>query len=87
MDILEELYRGKISPLDRPIRPGSEIDTKIKELNAALSKLTETLTSEQMVYFRQFDQLDHELHALEEQEMFMDGFRTGARMMLAVKEE
>lgn len=85
MDLLKELYHGRIQPWDRAIRPGSEIDRKLKELNKMIAVLRETMTPEQKKLFEECDLLDNELHGLEEEEAFIDGFRLGAGIMSAVK--
>lgn len=85
--VLQALYNGDISPLDQ-YRPRTEEYNELRrkywrqndQFMQALSQLDEGLAQE-------FDQLldkQFEVVPLEMSEMFIDGFRLGARLMLEV---
>lgn len=87
MKVIEEIYYGNIDPFEHAVHhPNAE-----KQLRESIHRNEDSLKSELSETQKETleklkDNLD-DLHRLEEMEMFTEGFRLGARLMLEVTEE
>ena len=83
-DILRKLYEGKIQPLDRDMGElKGHLEQRRKSMEAHkcfLDKLTEEMRHEFMEIMDAHDSL----YPFEYAETYIDGFKTGARMMLEI---
>lgn len=84
MYFLDKLCQGKILPGERTIIEGSEYDKLSKEMCRELDVLTQTISSEQKALLRKIDDLYMAIRCIDEQEVFVEGFRLGAGMILDV---
>ncbi len=84
MYILKDLFWGNISPTERSIRPGSDYKKAITQIGDQINRLLEILTPEEKEQLEAIDSLRNNMAALAEEDMFIYGFRLGARMMLDV---
>ena len=84
MFVLQDLWRGNISPIERYIRPCSEYkkcsDKAVKEYD----KLLTCLSPEEKQIFDNYNELNMKLLSMSEEESFINGFRLGAKIILDV---
>lgn len=83
-DILSDLYFGNITPTNRQIVHGSEVDKAAAELSDAENKLHNMLDSQALAQLERLIKAQLTLNAIIAKESYIDGFKTGARFMLAV---
>ena len=86
MRILEEFWYGNIEP--------TEYDTSSTEFQKLLElicrneeKLKSSMTDEQKELFEKYSDCMHEHQAITACQIFQNGFKLGARMMLEVMED
>ncbi len=84
MYLLDRLWRGNITPSDRYVRPDSEYKKTSKAFCDAIDRLLEVLPPEGKEYWNEVDRLKSNMVMLAEEDVFIYGFRLGARMMLDV---
>lgn len=87
MSILEELYNGNISPIERFIKDGSEYSKLFNSVNENEDRLFEHLSREQKALYESIAESKGMLEGISEKEIFIDGFRLGARIMLEILTE
>ena len=84
MYVLRELWRGEISPTDRRVRQGSEYQQRAAEVRKQMADLAALLSPEVKERMEDINDQKHSLAVLAEEDVFIYGFRLGARMMLDV---
>ena len=84
MNVLQQLYYGKFAPCDKLVRKGSELDKIQNSLNKSEMKLYKTLSKSQRKLFERYKNCDTESISLIELDAFKEGFRLGAKLMLAI---
>ena len=84
MYVLRELWRGEISPTDRRVRQGSEYQQRAAEVRKQMMELTAMLSLEVKERMDTINDLKHDLSMMAEEDVFIYGFRLGARMILDV---
>ena len=84
MYVLRDLWRGEISPTDRRVRQGSEYQQRAAEARKQMMELTAMLPPEVKERMDTINDLKHDLSMMAEEDVFIYGFRLGARMMLDV---
>lgn len=84
MYVLNQLWRGEISPIERSIRPGSAYHKTIAEISEKMDALQKTLPPEEKEKVEALEDLKSELNLLVEEDLFLYGFRIGARMILDI---
>lgn len=82
MNILEELYYGNIAPNEKCARLNSEVTKLLKLLNRNEEKLTVTFSEEQKIIFEKYKDCNREISEICEKDVFMNGFRLGARTII-----
>ena len=85
--ILKEFYCGNLTPADRKMIKGSEIDRAIEELSKAETVLEQLLTPELLPALKRLADAQIMLNALTAETYYIDGFKTGARFMLDVQDD
>ena len=83
-NILKEFYRGNLTPADRQLVKGSEIARAMEELSKAETVLEQSLTPELLPILKQLTDAQITLNAVTAETYYLDGFKTGARFMMAV---
>lgn len=82
MNILEELYNGKIYPFENIIPQ----DKKYQEINGRIGELREyfsgKLSAEDKEKFENWNDLIYESRYMEDYENFAYGFRLGVRLII-----
>ena len=84
MLVLEELWRGNISPSERFVRAGSEYKKIAGKLSDEMDRLMEMISPEAKVQKEIIDNLQADLTLLQNEDVFIYAFRMGARLMLDV---
>ena len=86
-NILKEFYCGNLTPADRKMIKGSEIDRAMEELTKAETVLKQSLTPELLPALKRLTDAQIMLNALTAETYYIDGFKTGARFMLDVQDD
>ena len=84
MFVLEKLWREGLSPGERYIRPNSEYKKTSKQFGDEIDALIATLSPEAKRQMEVVDRLRTDLTLMTEEDVFIYGFRMGARMILDV---
>ena len=84
--ILEDIYCGRFSAVNRPIRRGSEYDRAISEVTRCEEELQGKLNTDGIKLLATYSQACADLSGISCIENFILGFRMGAQLMLAVLE-
>ena len=84
MSILEELWRGEITPNERTIKPESEYHKLNRAASAEEKRLIESISADGREIYESLCKKRSELAGMSELDTFIVGFRMGARVMLEV---
>ena len=84
MYVLRDLWRGEISPTDRRVRQGSEYQQRAAEVRKHMMEFAAILSPEDKKRMEAINDLKHDLSMMAEEDVFIYGFRLGARMMLDI---
>lgn len=87
MYVLNQLWKGEITPMERTVRRGSEYHQTMVEISKKMEAMLEAQTPEARKQIEDLENLKSDLNLLEEEDIFIYGFRTGARMMLDIMED
>ena len=82
--ILEDIYCGRFSAVNRPIRRGSEYDRAISEVTRCEEALRGKLNPDAMNLLAAYSQACADLSEISCIENFVLGFRMGAQLMLSI---
>ena len=80
--VLEEIYYGNITPSDKEMQPGSEMQRAISTAARCESQLSESLDEVGQALLTKLIDAQHEIDSITAAENFILGFRLGARMMV-----
>ena len=84
MYLLEDLWRGKITTMERAIREGSPYESINRESILYMRRVLNELSAEGEEAFDRFCELELKLSEISEQDAFIRGVRIGARFILDV---
>ena len=87
MSVLNRLWRGDISPSQRTVRRDSEYGKVLSHLCAIGDKMSGEMTAEGRKLFEEFQEVQAALNGIECEEVFVEGFRLGAQLMLDALED
>ena len=82
-----EFYHGNLSPADRQMIKGSEIFRAMDELSKAETVLEQSLPPELLPVLKRLVDAQLTVNSLTAESSYVDGFRTGARFMLAIHDD
>ena len=85
--ILKEFYCGNLTPADRQMVKGSEIACAMEELSRVDTVLEQSLTPELLPVLKRLTDAQLTLNALTAETYYIDGFKTGARFMMAIQDD
>ena len=80
--ILEELWYGNINPLEDSTDGNAEVKKLLSIVGRNRDKLCEGMTEQQKADLAKYADCVNEMYDIIEQEVFVHGFRLGARIML-----
>ena len=86
-NILKEFYRGNLSPADKQMVKGSEIARAMDELSRAETVLEQSLPPELHPALKRLSDAQLTVNALTAEAYYVDGFKTGAKFMLAIHDD
>lgn len=84
MNTLEDLYYGNLFPHEKCAKFDDEVKELLKLLNRNEEKLAATLTEAQKDTFKKYKDCNREISEISEREIFLNGFRLGARIIIDV---
>lgn len=84
MYVLNKLWSGEISPMERTIRPGSVYHQTLVEICEKTEALLETLPPKEKIMLEELEDLGSSINMLGEEDSLLYGFRMGARLMLDI---
>lgn len=84
MNTLEDLYYGNLFPQEKCAKLNYEVKELLKLLNRNEEKLTATLTEVQKETFEKYKDCNREISEICEREIFLNGFRLGAKIIVDV---
>ena len=82
--ILNDFYRGNLSPADKRMVKGSEMAQAMEELSKAETVLEQSLPAELLPVLKRLTDAQLTLNALTAETYYIDGFKTGARFIMDV---
>ena len=85
--ILSELYHGNIRPAEKEIVQGSDYRTAQLKLFNLIEELDKRLNDEEKKLLDEIMTAWGNLSAMNSEEYFVDGFRTGAKIILELFEK
>ena len=84
MFVLQELWRGNITPSERFVRSGSEYKKIAGKLSDEMDRLMEAISPEARKQLENIGNLRADMTVLANEDVFIYAFRMGARLMLDV---
>ena len=84
MFVLEELWRGNITPAERFVRSGSEYRKIARKLSDEMDRLMEAISPEVRKQLENIGNLRADMTVLANEDYFIYGFRLGARLILDI---
>ena len=85
--ILHDFYSGNLAPADRQMVKGSEIARAVDELSRIETALEQSIAPELLPLLRQHAHAQTMLNGITAEIYYVNGFKTGARFMLAVHDD
>ena len=82
--MLKELYHGKISPSEQKMKTAPEKTQEWMKLSAEFEK---SLTPEQIQMYRDLSDMQSENASLDNEVLYIQGFKDGALMMMEILSE
>ena len=84
MFVLQELWRGNITPSERFVRSGSEYKKIAGKLSDEMDRLVEMISPEARKQLENIGNLRADMAVLSNEDIFIYAFRMGGRLMLDV---
>lgn len=84
---LKEFYYGNLTPADRQMVAGSEISRMAAELAKVEKLLLETAGKDAAPLLKRYGKIQLELNSITAEASYINGFKTGARLMLDVLDD
>ena len=84
MFVLQELWRGNITPSERFVRSGSEYKKIAGKLSDEMDRLMEAISPEARKQLENIGNLRADMAVLSNEDIFIYAFRMGAGLMLDV---
>ena len=84
MFVLQELWRGNITPSERFVRSGSEYKKTAGKLSDEMDRLMEMISPEARKQLENIGNLRADMAVLSNEDIFIYAFRMGVRLMLDV---
>ena len=86
-NILKEFYCGNLSPADKQMVKGSGMARAMDELSKAETVLEQSLPPELHPVLKRLTEAQLTVNALTAEAYYVDGFKTGAKFMLAIHDD
>ena len=82
MYVLDKLWRGELSPSEPCVKYGSEYSEIRHKATQLSSQLVSRLPDEEKRIFQEYQELRERMCYISEEDMFVNGFRTGVGLIL-----
>ena len=82
MYVLDKLWRGELSPSEPCVKYGSEYSEMRHKAAQLSSQLVSRLPDEEKRIFQEYQELRERMCYISEEDMFVNGFRTGVGLIL-----
>ena len=82
MYVLDKLWRGGLSPSEPCVKYGSEYSEIRHKATQLSSQLVSRLPDEEKRIFQEYQELRERMCYISEEDMFVNGFRTGVGLIL-----
>ena len=82
MYVLDKLWRGELSPSEPCVKYGSEYSEIRHKATQLSSQLVSRLPDEEKQIFQEYQELRERMCYISEEDMFVNGFRTGVGLIL-----
>lgn len=83
-NILSNFYCGNLRPADKEVLPKSPYARRTCDLKRCAEKLEQCLGEQEKILFQKYLTLCGKLESIEVEESYIDGFCTGAQIMLEI---
>ena len=80
MYVLDKLWRGTLSPSEQCVNHGSEYSQLHHKAAQLGSQILSRMSDEEKRLFQEYQELRERMAYISEEDMFVNGFRTGTRM-------
>ena len=87
MYILNDLWRGEVTPNEHYIKPDSNYRCLAARLRKESELFRQELSEEGRAHFDEFEKIMNEMRSIKDEELFIEAFRMGARMILDIVSE
>ncbi len=84
---LKEFYYGNLTPADRQMIKGSEINHVAEELAKAEKLLLDAVGEDAISLLKRYEKAHSTLNSITAEASYIDGFKIGARFMLEVLDD
>lgn len=84
MSLLEEIWYGRLNPIDCRIRPGSDYDKLKEHVLREEERLLQQMTAEEKALLEKMWDDEAKLEDICLRETYIRGFRNGARIIMEV---
>jgi len=85
--VLEDFYYGNITPSEKEMRPGSELQRAVNTAARCEDQLAEGLNEVQQALLTKLVKAQHDIDSITAVENFILGFRLGVRLMAECMDE
>ncbi len=82
MYVLDKLWRGKLSPNEQCVVYGSEYSDLGFKASQLSKQLVSALSDEGKKIFQEYQDIREQMCQISEEDMFVNGFRTGVGLLL-----
>ena len=82
MFVLDKLWRGELSPNEPCVRYGSEYSEIRHKATQLSSQIVSSLSDEGKRMFQEYQELRERMSYISEEDMYINGFRTGVGLLL-----
>lgn len=87
MTTLKDLYYGNIIPVDQSLKQGNAYSEVSGYIDRHKNDLLTTLTEQQKEIFEKLKDCESELHGMNEQQAFAEGFKLASRLIIEVMQD
>ena len=87
MYILNDLWHGEITPSERYTKPDSNYRCLAARMRKESELFRQELSEEGKAHFDEFEKIMNEMRSIKDEELFIEAFRMGARMILDIVSE
>ena len=82
MFVLDKLWRGELSPNEPCVKYGSEYSEIRHKATQLSSQIVSSLSDEGKRMFQEYQELRERMSYISEEDMYINGFRTGVGLLL-----